>query len=646
MNETIDPLSVTAATVRLSDSVGAIPSAVSLGEDGRTLTLVPNSALAVRRRHTVTLQGVRDLFGNATGNFVNFGFTTAFTADAAAPQIVSMNPPQGAAGVPINVRPAVRFNEAINRLTLGEVVLRQGATTVSTQRQVDTSGSVITLVPTQPLAANTQYTLVVTNVQDLSGDALAAARTLTFTTGGAADTAAPTLVLRTPLLSATGVPRNTQIEALFNERLNAVSISSASIQLIRNQGNVVIAGQATLNPEGTAARFVPAAPLEGGVQYEFRVGLAVAIQDIAGNPTALNWFFTTSPNVDTTQPIVQLQSLADGATGVPVNGRIVLQFDAALADRCVNAQTVQVTSGGIPVGGNIALSADRRTLTFTPAAALSVNTAYTLRLQDVCDLAGNVLANYTVGFTTGASATPDTTRPTVQITPAQGAQNVPVTTSIELTYNEPIDLTSLAGSIHVSANGINGELAGSLAVDGNRVTFTPLQPLPGGRTIAVSVNGTADLAGNTISPLVRSFTTGAAGDATAPQVLSMVPNDGTVDVSPLSRVVLTFSESLNPATVNATSVQLFANGTLVPAQIEISLDNRTLVITSNLIGNNLPIGSIVSVIASGDVRDFSGNSLPDFIGAFTVAAAQDFQRGSIVTQFPNQAPSPCCPMRP
>ena len=117
---------------------------------------------------------------------------------------------------------------------------------------------------------------------------------------------------------------------------------------------MVIAGQATLNPEGTAARFVPATPLEGGVQYEFRVGLAVAIQDIAGNPTALNWFFTTSPNVDTTQPIVQLQSLADGATGVPVNGRIVLQFDAALADRCVNAETVQVTSGGIPVGGNIA----------------------------------------------------------------------------------------------------------------------------------------------------------------------------------------------------------------------------------------------------------------------------------------------------
>lgn len=646
MNEPIDPLSVTASTLRVQSFVGStntpVPGTVSLGEDGRTLTFVPNAALAVHRSHSVFPQGIKDLFGNAIV-IGGYSFTTAFTADATAPQIVSMNPPEGPVPVPTNAKPAIRFNEAINRLSLGGIVLKQGATVVSTQRQLstDAAGAVVTLLPAQPLAANTTYTLLVSGVQDLSGNILATDRTLTFTTGAAADTTAPATVLRTPPVNSTGVPRNTQIEVIVNERLNPVTINRTSVEVIRDVGSVSVPGTVTLSPDATTVRFVPSAPLEANTVYNLRFGVAGGIQDVAGNSFLLQWPVTTSAETDTTSPVVQLQSLADGATGVPLNGRIVLRFDAPLAERCVNTQTVRVTSGGVPVAGTVTLSTDRRTLTFAPLAALTANTAYTFALQGVCDLAGNLADNRTVGFTTGATA--DTTKPTVVITPAQGATNVPVTTQIVMTYNEPIDVTSLAGSIQVAANGINGEIAGTLAVDGNEVKFTALDPLPGNRTIAVTVSNTRDLAGNSLTAVGRSFTTGAAGDATAPHILSMVPNDGTVDVTPNSQVVLTFSESLNPATVNAGTVALFANGGIVPASLSLSQDNRTLVLTSSLANFNLPVGSIVSVIVSGDVRDLSGNALPDFVGAFTTASPLEFDRPSVITQFPGNGASGVLP---
>jgi large repetitive protein len=632
MNEPIDPLSVSGTSFVVNDTLGAIPGTVSLGEDGRTLMFVPNVALTVSRRHSVALSGIRDLFGNSTNT--SYNFTTGFNADATAPQIVSVNPPE-LAGIALNARPAVRFSEAINRVNLGGVVLRQGATIVPAQRQVvvDASGAVITLVPTQQLAANTSYTFTIAGVQDLSGNAQPAPRTFAFTTGAAQDVTTPTVVLQTPRVNTTGVPRNPLIEIQANERLNAVSVGRHSVKLIRNNGGFDVPGTVALGADGVTVKFTPTVPLEPSTLYEVQI-IPNTLQDVAGNGFSTNWFFTTGLNSDATAPVVRLQSIADGASEVPVNGRLTLRFDAPVADRCINPHTVQLTSGGVPVPATLSLSADRRTLTVTPQAALAANTAYTLRLQGVCDLAGNTLDNFSSGFTTSPSATPDGTRPTVTITPAPGASNVPVTTDIVARFSEAIDVTTLAGSIQVTASGIAGEIAGQLLVDGNDVTFTPLQPLPGNRTITVTVNGTSDLAGNVILQVTRNFTTGAAGDATAPTVQSLVPNDGSIDVAANSQIVVTFSESVDPSTVTTSTTALFVNGVIIPASRSLSQDNRTLVLTSGLAGSTLPFGSVVSVILTNEVRDLSGNAMSDFVAAFTTLGQRDTARPSVVTQFP------------
>jgi large repetitive protein len=637
MSEPINPLSITATNFTLQDdtAVKAVPVAVSVGADAITITVVPNAALPMRHNFHVSMVGIKDLFGNPSG-LINLSFNTSFTPDATPPRVVATSLPDGLTSAPLNATLAVRFDEAINRLKLGGIVLRQAGTVLSTQRNViaDAAGTVVTLVPTQVLAPNTSYLLSVVGVEDLSGNALAAPVSVSFTTGAVSDTTGPTIVGRTPPASATGVPRNPVIEAQFNERLNPVTVNSTSVTLTAG-GNVP--GSVSLSSDGTVVRFTPSSPLEAQKLHSYSV--STTARDLAGNiVNVAATQFNTGSGVDASAPLVQLQSIADGASAVPVNGRFVLFFDAPLADRCLTAQTVQLTSNGTVIPTTRTLSTDRRTLTITPQAALSANSAYTLRLQGVCDLAGNTLDNFTSGFTTSPSATPDTTAPSVTITPAQNATNVPVTTPIVFNFNEPMDVTTLAGAIQVSAQ---SAVAGTLSVNGNVVTFTPLDPLPGARGIAVTINGARDLAGNQLPNTVRQFTTGAAGDTHAPQVLSIVPNDGLIDVAPTTPIVLTFSESLDPSTVSNDTIVLFVNGAIVRPSISTTTDNRTVMLTTTM-----PAASLVAVIVTNDVRDLSGNAMSDFVSAFTTAVPRDGSVPQVRSQFPGNAASNVLPDAP
>ena len=633
MSEPIDPLSATSANVTLRDETGnrPVPAGVSLSADATVLTLVPGTVLPMKHSVRVSIVGVKDLFGNVIVP-VNFNFTTGFTPDATGPRVLATSLPDGLNPAPLNATLAVRFDEPINRLGLGGIVLRRGGTVLSTQRTitVDAAGTVVTLTPSQALTANTSYVMSISGIEDLSGNPLAAPVNVNFTTGAVSDTTGPTVVARTPPATATGVPRNTVIETQFNERLNAVTVNTTSASLIID-GVTTIPGTVSLSTDGTVVRFTPSQPLQAQKFHLFNI--STTARDLAGNlVNVAGGQLTTGAAIDATAPLVQLQSLADGATAVPVNGRFVLVFDAPLADRCMSPQTVQLTSNGTLVPSQFQLSTDRRTLTITPQAALSANTAYTLHVQGVCDLAGNTLSDFTSGFITSTSATPDTTAPTVSITPAQNATNVPVTTTVEFEFSEAMDVTTLAGSIQVTANGLS-EVAGTLSVSGNHVTFTPLDPLPGTRLIQVAVNGARDLAGNLVPTVNRSFTTGAAGDTHAPQVLSIVPNDGLTDVVPGSPIVLTFSESLNPTTVTNDTFVVFVNGAIVrPSSISKSNDNRTIVLNVAM-----PQSSLVSVIVTNDVRDLSGNAMADFVSAFTTALPRDADIPQVRSQFPGLA---------
>ena len=116
---------------------------------------------------------------------------------------------------------------------------------------------------------------------------------------------------------------------------------------------------------------------------------------------------------------------------------------------------------------------------------------------------------------------------------------------------------------------------------------------------------------------------------TAPELLSITPADGAMDVNTSNPIVLTFSESLNQSTVNSNSIGLFVNGNIVRPSISYSGDSRTVVLTTNL-----ATSSVVTVLLTNDIKDLSGNRLTDTVKVFTTAAANDNGRPSIVTALP------------
>ena len=121
------------------------------------------------------------------------------------------------------------------------------------------------------------------------------------------------------------------------------------------------------------------------------------------------------------------------------------------------------------------------------------------------------------------------------------------------------------------------------------------------------------------------FTTeDANADVMAPQVVSITPNDNAVDIGISSKVVLSFSESLNSSTVNSNTFSLFANGNRLATTVSRSSDNDTVTLSAAL-----PANSVISVVATDAVTDLSGNSLGDYITLFTTGSGNDTGRPSI-----------------
>jgi len=106
-------------------------------------------------------------------------------------------------------------------------------------------------------------------------------------------------------------------------------------------------------------------------------------------------------------------------------------------------------------------------------------------------------------------------------------------------------------------------LAGSYAVSGTTVTFTPLTALPGSTIVfvAVPVNGLQDLSGNKNVSVnfSSSFPTASVTDTMAPQVVA-TPNNGATGIGLNATVVLTFSKSVNPNTMYPLLRDLEARG--------------------------------------------------------------------------------------
>ena len=222
-------------------------------------------------------------------------------------------------------------------------------------------------------------------------------------------------------------------------------------------------------------------------------------------------------------------------------------------------------------------------------------------------------------------------------TPGDGSAGVGTTSALIFTVSEPLSPSNVdASNVRVLANTGFGQfqLAGALTLDATRtiVTFTPAGPMPANTTIYWYTNysgGITDLAGNVLSNGNAIITTGSAPDAVAPVVQMITPANGDAGLGPLTTTAITFSESLNPNTVNNTTFAWFANGVLIGSAVSRSIDNRIVYLSSG----NLPLGATITVVVTG-AQDLSGNTVADFESSFTTGAPYDFAQPSVIGQRP------------
>ncbi len=115
-----------------------------------------------------------------------WSFTTGAAPDLTPPTVISTVPADLATGVDYSASISAHFSKTMDSstITTASFTIKQGLTAIP--GVVSTSGSTATFNPTANLSANTLYTVTVTTaVQDLVGNAMAANKTWSFTTGSA-----------------------------------------------------------------------------------------------------------------------------------------------------------------------------------------------------------------------------------------------------------------------------------------------------------------------------------------------------------------------------------------------------------------------------------------------------------------------------
>jgi len=184
----------------------------------------------------------------------------------------------------------------------------------------------ITFAPTLNLSARTTYTVVVQNVREAGGNLMAQPPfQSSFTTGLAANKTTPGSVFTNPPNGATGVETNAPFRIMFSTPVDPATLTSQTFSITDQTTFLPVPGMIQVDPFGFTASFVPAQPYGAG--RKMSVTLTSGAKDILGNSLTNSFFFFTGFGPDNQGFTLVGTSPSNGATGVPLNALVVLEFE-------------------------------------------------------------------------------------------------------------------------------------------------------------------------------------------------------------------------------------------------------------------------------------------------------------------------------
>ena len=608
-NESIDPNTINQQNFQLFNGYANLQAYLNWSSDNRSVTL--NTQLPYNSTVTVVVNnGVVDLSGNPITAPFRSSFSTILTPPTqVTPNVTAMRPGNGSTGVPNNTVITLYVSSPVNPSTVqGQVVVSQNGAAITGSVVVKPGGSEIEFTPDAPLAYNaTVQVFVQPAVTDVYGNPFAAYSGQFVTATNYAS--APPTVLSVVPGGNTPAPTNSIIDVQFSKPIDSSTVTSSNFALYNCNGwcgwsNSLVATNISF-PSPSVIRLTPTSPLPTSGSFDISIG--TGITDLSGNPYGGGtWTFSTGTSFDTLQPSVSAVAPANNATNIGDNATIRFAFNKLMDTISISPSTVTLTTGGNPLAFSEAFSSpDNVTyVTLTPLAPLPDNASVTLSLgTGITDLVGQALAAQTVRFNTRNG--PDLTAPQlVSQTVTTGQTDVPVNSSLSLTFNKQLDPSAyLFVTLYSYALSQNVTTTGSVSTDGMTITLIPASQLVLASQYQLCYNGVTDLEGNPSGNNCITFNTASAAVTTPPQVLYTIPLVNATNVVDNSIIEVVFDRPLDPTSLG--QVTLSSSGTAVPATASLAWGNSAVRITpSSLMSPNASF--TVTVVG---VKDLAGNTL-------------------------------------
>jgi hypothetical protein len=202
-------------------------------------------------------------------------------------------------------------------------------------------------------------------------------------------------------------------------------------------------------------------------------------------------------------------------------------------------------------------------------------------------------------------------------------------TPVSVTFSQPMLASSITPTSFSLACPAGAPVTASVSYNAETqvATLVPAAALPFDTLCVATVSTAVQDAGGVplVSPFVWDFRTTAAlaVDTTRPSVVVTAPADGASNVATNAAVTASFSEAMNPATVNDSSFTVFNTtlGSAVPGSVAYDGGSRTARFVPTAPGG-FSAGQLHTVTLSTALTDSAGNALAGNTAVLPAAGAQ------------------------
>jgi hypothetical protein len=237
---------------------------------------------------------------------------------------------------------------------------------------------------------------------------------------------------------------------------------------------------------------------------------------------------------------------------------------------------------------------------------------------------------------------PTVTAPTVvAVAPLSAATTACPSTAVTATFSVAMNSATINGTTFTLTGPGTTPVTGvvTYAASTNTATFTPSSALALSTLYTATITtGATDAYGISLAAnFVWTFTTGA-NPCAPPTVISVTPANVATGICPNTVVTATFSEAMNPSTINTTIFTLTGPGTTpVAGVVSYALSTATFTPSSPLALNTLYTATITT-----GAQDTFGNGLAsNFVWSFTTSNASCAPPTVISVAPPNLATGIC-----